>query len=564
MNFSIKDRLTFGSLFLYALMMFSVVLGLYYIITLNNEAKEVLADNYDSVRHVHGMQVELDRPAAEHERAIIRIDSLLAEQEKNITEPGERQLTNALRAHIGTWKAEASAAHALLIRRDIDAILALNLDAIERKSAMARVNGGHALFWLFLLAVLITLVGLGFSVAFPSVMSKPIVRLKEAVTELAAHNYRHRLPPFRMKELDELATAFNEMAGELEAYDNSNLARLMAEKNRAEAVINTLQDASVGVDKHGVVLFANRHALELLGFTEQEIVGRSATETARRSELLEHLLKGPSETPLKASQNGREQFFIASHMSIEGPQGSLGTLYMLHNITSFQERDLAKTNFLATISHELKTPLASSDIGLTLLERAGSTPLSAEQQAIITDLRKDHQRLVRIVGELLDLAQTETGNMRFRMAGPLIADIVKNALDAVRTAANEKDVHFDVRVAEPGRAVHADADKATWALVNLLSNAVRHSPRSGVVIVAARMHGDRMEVTVTDQGTGVPPEKQGRMFQRFIHDKSPSYNGSGLGLAIAREVMQAMGGSISFDPRVTTGASFTLTFAAAR
>src|SRR5690349_1547291 len=99
MNLSIKSRLTLGSLFLYALMMFSVILGLYYLITLNAEAKEVLADNYDSVRHVHGIQTELDRDVSEHVAAIAGIDSLLAAQEANITEPGERQRTAELRAH---------------------------------------------------------------------------------------------------------------------------------------------------------------------------------------------------------------------------------------------------------------------------------------------------------------------------------------------------------------------------------------------------------------------------------------------------------------------------------
>src|SRR5204863_5708479 len=150
--------------------------------------------------------------------------------------------------------------------------------AIAHKSDLAGSNARRALFWLFLLAVLITLVGLGFSVAFPTVMSAPIVRLKEAVTQLAAHNYRHRIPPFKMKELDELASAFNDMAQELEVYENSNLARIMAEKNRAEAVINSLQDASIGIDNEGTVLFANRQALDLLALPASKLVGRAATE----------------------------------------------------------------------------------------------------------------------------------------------------------------------------------------------------------------------------------------------------------------------------------------------
>lgn len=553
MSPSIRTRLTLGSLFLFALMMLSVVLGLYYLIAVDDEAKAVLADNYDSVRHIQGMQTELERDTAERAASITGIDSLLRAQERNITEEGEQALTARLRTDFEAWRARTTNdAHAL--HRDLNALLDLNLKAIARKSEAAKVNSGHALFWLFLLAVLITLIGLGFSVAFPTVMAAPIVRLKEAVQELAAHNYRHRIPPFRLRELDELAMGFNRMAAELERYDNSNLARLMTEKSRAEAVINTLKDASIGVDNNGTVLFANQQALDLLGVNEERIVGHSAQEVAERNTLWKAVLQAEKGRVIEHDQ----RYLLPGAFAITGAKGALGTLYMVQDITRFQERDRAKTDFLATISHELKTPLASSDIGLTLLEREGS-PLNEQQRAILSDLRKDHQRLVRIVGELLDMAQAESGHIRLRVTDTSLLDVIQAAMDSVRSSAVQKNVRFDLRVNGPQRA-HVDPDKAVWVLVNLLSNAVRHSPEGGLVSIGSVNDNGMLAVTVTDQGPGIPEARRASLFDRFAPSGDPK--GTGLGLSIAREFMRAMGGSITLES-TTDGASFTLRFPSA-
>ncbi len=559
MELSIQHRLTLGSLFLYALMLFAVVLGLVYLIRVDDESKAVLADNYESVRHLHGMHTELDRADTERQISVIGLDSLVSAQESNITEPGELAATSELRTHFEEWKRGSNATSAHTMRGDIDRLLRLNLDAIARKSALAQGNARHALFWLFLSAILILMVGLAFSVAFPSVMSAPIVRLKEAAQQLAAHNYRHRIPPFRMKELDELATAFNDMAGELEAYDNSNLARLMAEKNRAEAVINSLRDPSIGVAPDGHVLFANRPALDLLGMREGDLVGHRAEDVAQGNPLLAQVLHGAQGKPIGVNVIGQEQFFLASSLPVEGDKGPLGTLHVLQNITVFHERDRAKSDFLATISHELKTPLASSDIGLTLLERAGAVPLSNEQCAILSDLRKDHQRLTRIVGELLDLAQAETGHIRLNMGEPLVPAIIADALDAMKSAAQQKNIRFDTHIHLEDARVRADADKTVWVLVNLLSNAVRHSPYGGIISINAQRVDDHVGISVSDQGPGIPVDERSRVFQRFAPGNT-TVHGSGLGLSIAREFMRAMGGSIAFDPASTNGATFILHF----
>ena len=553
---SLQQRLTFGTLFLFALMLFGIVLGLVYLVRVDEASKAVLADNYDSVRYIHGMQRELERPETEAAVLLTNLDSLLRAQEANLTEPGEAAITQRMRAHFNTLRADSAPVPALrgALRNDLNALLDLNLRAIDRKSEAARVLARRALFWLFLSAVLLVMVGLGFSVAFPSVMSAPLVRLKEAAQEVAARNYRHRIPPFAVRELDELATAFNDMAAALEAYDNSNLARLMTEKDRAEAVINSLQDASIGVGTDGRVLFANQPAQALLGLANNALEGHELARLRKQSPLLDQLIGRPGAV-VHVPSGDRSQHYLTTALPLDGRQGRLGTLYVVRNITTFHERDQARTNFLATISHELKTPLASSDIGLTLLERGASG--GGDQQAIVHDLRKDHQRLTRIVGELLDLAQAETGHIRLQVKPTAVHTIVESAMDAVHTAIQEKQLRTDVRVDAALPNVLADPDKAVWVLVNVLGNAVRHAPAGSLLSLRAHPMDGQVEVSITDQGPGVPPEDHERIFQRFT---GHAPGGNGLGLSIAREFMQAMGGTITLDTHYTGGAAFVLRF----
>ena len=260
---------------------------------------------------------------------------------------------------------------------------------------------------------------------------------------------------------------------------------------------------------------------------------------------------------MKIVVDGKEQYFASASSAITGANGPLGTVITLHNITPFQERDQAKTHFLATISHELKTPLASTDIGLGLLER--TTSLGDEHKAIINDLRKDHQRLVRIVSELLDMAQVESGRIRMELGPQRLMALVHDALTVVHVAAEQKHIRFEQTPVDPEVLVIADAARATWALVNVLANAVRHSPVGGTIDVRCGSTDHQVNVTIADHGAGFDAQVRDRLFQRFAAGATSDQR-TGLGLSIARDVMVAMGGGIELVDQEQEGATLRLTF----
>ena len=549
MALTIRQRLTLGTLFLFGLLPLCAGLGIFQLNRLKQDAQAILEDNYETVRYVQGMQLAL------HDGDRTAFEKHLVLQEANITEAGEGERTAALKRDFERWNVDGTPAVALF--EDLQAILDLNLEAIDRKNKAALTTAQDAQQWLWGIAALTLVVGFVFSLTFPRLVTEPIKSLHHAVAQIATGNYRHRVPTIRSDELGALSHAFNDMSAELERWQNSNLALIMAEKNRVEAVLNSLQDAAFGVNDGGVVLFANRKAIELLGISEDELVGKAIPQLIRDNDLLRHVLAEGEGRPFKAVLDGTEQYFSSSHSRIRSTQEEIGTVYLLHNITAYQERDQAKTHFLATISHELKTPLASSDIGLDLLERSAGGLLTEEQRAILGDLRKDHQRLVRIVGELLDMAQLESGRMRVELKRhPLIA-IVHDAIEAMQASAEAKRVRLDDHSIPSDISILADADKAAWALINLLSNALRVSPQAGTVKLSAIVDNEYVLLSIADQGQGLTPDQCEHLFERFAPHVG---NGTGLGLSIARDMLRAMRGDIELGSTGQQGTVFTMRF----
>jgi len=558
----IKRRLTLwlGMLVLLILILASVGLGTIW--QLRVEGRNVMRANYNSIEYAQRMMIALDR-VAEREQLVHALDAELARQRMNITEPGEAELTERLIAHVDEMRSGTDGQDLRKgIRQDLNGIIELNRQAIMGKAERAEHRAETAFTWISLVGTLCFLIAFTLFFNLPERLSEPIRKLTDGIDRIAAGHYNERVELRSSDEFGHMAERFNAMAAELQQWHSSNLARIMEEKTRAEAVINSLQDASIGLDERGRVLFANQHALDLMDLAPEGIVGLQADEAASTNDLLKVVIDGGHNGPLKIVKDGREQFFTVEHVPILRSGARVGTVIVLRNVTSFEEKDRAKSHFLATITHELKTPLASTDIGLSLLERRSAGEPDPQQQAILGDLRKDHQRLVRIVSELLDLAQVEAGNIRVNPTACALGTLIGEAILAVRTAGQQKDVLFARTAGNDGLKVQADPDKAVWVLVNLLGNAVRHSPHRGIITIDARSAGGRVEVAVSDQGPGVPKPDQARLFQRFSPG-SVGEHGSGLGLSIVREFMRAMGGDVEYRPGVNDGATFVLTFAAA-
>ncbi|HXD91746.1 MAG TPA: ATP-binding protein, partial [Bacteroidia bacterium] len=441
----------------------------------------------------------------------------------------------------------------------------LNMQAIERKNSAAEKTADKALLVIIVISTLILISALIFLFRFPDYVTKPLKKLTKGIKEIANKNYNHKINIQKDVEMIELAEAFNEMSEKLNEYEKSNVAKLMFEKSRAEAVINSLKDASIGIDNDLRVLFANAQALQLMNIKAEAIVAKNAIEVTNVNDLFNYIINNEQTSPFKIVVNNKDCFFAKEKSEINIQGKIIGTLYTIKNITSFQEKDIAKTNFLATISHELKTPLSSTDIALKLLSNEKIGALNKEQQQLVNDLKGENQRLIKLVSELLDLSQAETGNINLNIMPVSLLDMVAYSIEALKALLQEKKLHIECLDITDKQFIKVDKEKASWVLINILSNAIRYSPEeSTITIQISTQHNGLLVLSVQDKGAGIPKEFQKNLFQRFYKIPTPSGSkGTGLGLSIAKEFMEAMNGKIYLDTTYTSGTKFNLEFVSA-
>jgi len=560
---TVKQKIRMGTLFLFFLSLLSGGIGIYHLLRLKNDSKVILKDNYESLEYCHAMHQALDNLAINEAKSFVGFDSVLKLQEANITEGGEKEATNLIRKHFQQQLVGDSSLSTIKnIRSNIQKVLSLNMSAIEIKNQKANNTADKALTYISFLAAIIFLVGFTFSFNFPSVLTSPVNSLTEGIQEISKKNYHHRIHLDRKDEFGQMADAFNDMADRLEYFESSNLNKIIFEKTRAEAVINSLKEASIGFDKTGTILFVNDQALQLLGMQAKDMVGQPVEEVSKSNDLLLFLLEEKGNLPFKIVVDNRENYFTKEVVDIAQDNGS-SKVIVLRNITSFKELDVAKTNFIATISHELKTPLASSDFSLKLLEDERVGKLSDEQKELLQNLKQDNQRMLRILSELLNMSQVEAGKIQLTIIDVSAQVLADNAVNAVSTTAKEKSIIIQKHYQDDVGYVKADIEKTGWVLNNFLTNAIKHSNTGGTITVSLRKSGNSVEFSVADQGSGISSEYSEKVFERFFKVPGSKAGGTGLGLAISKELIEAEGGTIWLKSEIGSGSVFGFNLAIA-
>ena len=552
---SLQNKIALGTTFLFLMLLLIGGISMYYISEQKNVTQEVLKDNYESLNYCHGMLNLLNKKRLNQQKIHQQFETYLQLQEKNITEKGEAAATAALDRAFKQIQSDSTAI--LNLRQNILKILQINLQAIRRKNDIAIRAAQQAKLYISTLAGFLFLIGFTFVLNFPGLIAGPIRRFNAAIQELSRKNYTYRMHIDSADEFGELAMAINQMAGKLDEYEHSNLAQLMFEKKRAEAVINSLDDASIGMDKNQTILFANQKALQLLGLEAENTIGQLAQNIIPYNDLLKFILDNPSGTsPFKIVMDNRENYFLLDSYQIQVDEEP-GTVYVLKNITTFLEKDVAKTNFLATISHELKTPISGIKLGLQLLENSKTGPLNPDQLQVVHDIRGESDRLLRITSELLNMTQLETGKIDLTLQANDPADLVRTAIQALYAQSQEKKLQISTQFAPQLPKVWSDPEKTIWVLINLLSNAIRHASEGDHLKVEIEATSDRqIHFSIQDQGPGIAPEFQDKIFEKYVKAPGSKSSGTGLGLAISKDFVEAMGGKIGVVSQLGQGANF--------
>lgn len=582
------------------------ILSLVIVSSLGSHSQTILKDNYRSVLAAQRMKESIERMdsaalfllAGQQEKGVQQAEEYrpqfeteLKVQEGNITEPGEREVTQRLR---GFWTAyqeqfdelkelrdpEAakrlyfSALEAVFwqVKNAADEILAINQDAMVRKSGDVR-RAAERMNTITITTVLVALfLGLFLSTMLTRRLLRPLLVLSQTARRIGEGDFAARANLQGEDELAQLARDFDAMAGHLGEYRSSSLGELLQTQQASQAAIDSLPDPVVVFGVEGDVRNVNQAAETLLGLALESGVKDPLTDLdpAVRIVLVRlrtHVLggKGPYipkgfEEAVRVSSSEGDRYLLPRATPVYEPRGGIvGATVMLQDVTRLRRFDELKNDLVATVAHEFRTPLTSLRMAIHLCLEQVVGPVTEKQADLLHTAREDCERLQAMVDDLLDLSRLEAGRIEMHPRPMAVGSLVKTAVEAHHAAATERGVQLSAPPLAVENEVLADPDRIALVFSNLVTNAIRHTPRDGKVEVRARPSDGATRFEVSDTGEGIPQEYQRRVFEKFFRVPGSSSNGAGLGLSIVKEIVLGHGGEIGVESQPGQGSTFWFT-----
>ncbi|HEX2867130.1 MAG TPA: ATP-binding protein [Ignavibacteriales bacterium] len=600
----LKTKIILLLSFVFLIILVLGIMGSQFISVLSRDSGEIIKDNYKSIEYSANMLKALDGlyilhterdllkhgdsagNASEQKKLIESFNENLIAEENNITEAGEGEIINILKQDYSSFlemlgeTAKTGDRNLALqlkdkyenVRNSITGIYQVNSKAIINKNNRAAATAKQVSHYMIILTGFSILLALGFIAYFPVYILKPIYELTNKIKAISEGDYDQKLPFSSADELGILVKEFNSMSSKLKEYEANNLHKLLVEKKRMEAVIYSLNDAIFIIDENKKILSLNKTAQDITGLKESDIAGKNAQDIALSNDLMRELLKGlfiPAQTKgnhannyIPIVLNQKEAYFTKEVIETrladdeDSPANTIGYIIILKNVTRYEERDTAKTNLIATVSHELKTPLSSINLSIKLLEDKRLGELSQAHQKILQTVRQETLRLSKMVNELLDYSQTESGNIRLKIGITRADEIMDYALTSLMMLISDKNISVETSIEPELPPIKADIEKTVWVLVNLITNAVRYTPENGTISICSSLEGSYVRFSVTDQGPGIARENLTKIFDKFVQIGS-NPKGRGLGLAIAKEFVTSQSGEIWAESELGTGSTFS-------
>jgi len=592
---------------------------------LGERSRLILADNYRSVLAAQRMKGALERIETQalvllSSRAAARsvqpplsdalrtprdiVERELSVQEGNITETGEGPLTARLRAAWNETRAGVDRFATLsaplerealyfstlepafaAVRAGLDQVLVVNQDAMVRKSDRA-ADAARTFEHLVVGAVIVALLaGLLASVGLTTRLLRPLGVVSAAVRRFGDGDLKVRAAVSVSDEIGTVATEFNRMAERLEQYRESSLGELLQAQQAAQAAIDGLPDPVLLLGAEGELRGANAAATRLLGIEpdrtgDEAFTGADPEVRAAVDRLRGHVLGGKGayaprgfEDALRVPSPEGEKVFLPRATPLYGEGGAVnGAALALQDATRLFRFDQLKSDLVATVAHEFRTPLTSIQMALHLCTEQVVGPLTPKQADLLFAAREDCERLRLIVDDLLNLSRIESGHIelhrRLCAAGPLLAQ----AVDVHRAAAAQAHLTLKTEIPPGLPEVFVDPDRIQLVFSNLLGNAIRYSPPDGTIVLRVRLEAapreagsnralrvERLVFEVTDGGPGVPAAHQAALFEKFFRVPGSQGGGSGLGLFITKGLVNAHGGQVGVVSEEGHGATFWFT-----
>jgi PAS domain S-box-containing protein len=394
------------------------------------------------------------------------------------------------------------------------------------------------------------------SMPSPSLMVSIPLRWKNSLlgTFWVASDRRTSVTPEELAYLTDLAQKAATAVINSKAFDET-----LTTRKRLEAVLAKLTDPVILLDEHKLVVYANEAAKTLPGFGGQNLIGTPVGDLANEAALKASLLD-PNPLPVSReikTDDGRDFLLSIDPVLVDGRQ--IGAACIFRDVTQFRQQDALKTEFVTTVSHELRSPLTLIHGYAKILRLTGN--LNEQQDTYINNIISGVDEMKSLVQNLLDLGRLDAGDA-LDLEEVTVGEIAKRVVDSMAVHARQKNIEVELSLPETPITLQADPTFLVQALKNLVDNAIKFSKSGGVVHLRARVQGEMALFAVEDHGPGIAPLDQRKIFKRFFRSESQvgaeERSGSGLGLAIVKSIAERHGGKVWFESKLGQGSTFYL------
>ena len=607
---TLKKKILIGYGVAFALMGLVITWAVTNLVSLGKATDDILSENYRSILAAENMVDVLERQdsgillmflgdvekgtAQFRENEGIFLEWLARAKDNIITIKGEAKLVQSIEVGYAKYRQQFStltdlrdtvkalkqlslsiyqkSVHPLFekVREVCVRLRHLNEETMYAASIRAGKVAERAIWSTAIVAASALIVALVFSLFLVERIAGPIRRFMEASRKISSGDYAVQVPVETGDELGRLAAEFNQMANQLGRYHEMNIEQIISEKNKGEAILSSIEDGLVVFNTELKVTGVNPAARRLLGLKFSE------TSTLHCADILPDLtvcdlIRKTVETGVQPNvpdeqrivilpEKERSRHYLFSVTAIRGRDRNLtGIVLLLRDVTRLKEVERLKSEFVMAASHELRTPLTSLGMSVDLLLENVAGKLAEKDRDLLQAAHEEVHRMKALVNDLLDLSRIEAGRIELDFENVQIRTLFDHVQSVFKNQMDMKKVAFISDVSEDLPTIRADANKITWVLTNLISNALRYVGKGGHIQLMGRGIGPHVHLSVHDDGPGISPEYQSKIFQRFVQMKGRETGGTGLGLAICKEIVRAHGGTIWVESSIGQGSTFTFT-----
>ncbi len=449
----------------------------------------------------------------------------------------------------------------------------LEINHLSLNNSVSNVKGITQSATIAILIILFSAIGISltFGSRFSDYIVKPITKLRESVTHIAEGNFDERIEiDENADEINSLAEEFNKMSEKLQVYERLNLNKILYEKKKSELIIESMNEPVLLVDEKFNIILSNKtfnesFPPELFDFGVIQTLlspDKNIQNGKKYSDQEERFLK--DDIMKVKDRNGNQKYFKVIAASLEIPESDMkGTVIVFNDITKYQELDRMKSEFVAKVSHELKTPLTSLGMALGIIEDKIVGELTTQQNELVLSMKEDYERLNRLVYEILELTKLESSIGRVKFEKFEAHKLAEHILKKFSILAKENNIALIINDESRELKINGSYDNIISAIENLVSNSLRFTPKGGKINVRFSRAEENLLIEISDTGIGISPDNLKKIFDKFIQIDDTAPGSLGLGLSIAKEVIELHNGEIKAFSELGQGSTFQIKLPAA-